>query len=52
MSMTSSRWYLVTAEPFATKLGMVLHHCEPECCLKRLVCCLQGQSHYEDMDKL
>ena len=26
---------------------MVMHHHEPECLLKRLVCCLQGQGHSE-----
>ena len=33
------------AEPFTTKLGMVMHHYEPDCLSKRLVCCLQGQGH-------
>ena len=31
------------AEPFTTKLGMVMHHYEPDCLSKRLVCCLQNQ---------
>ena len=31
------------AEPFTTKLGLVVHHYEPDCLSKRLVCCLQGQ---------
>ena len=34
-----------TAEPFVTKLGMVMHHHGPECHTGRLVCCLQVQSH-------
>ena len=33
------------AEPFTTKPGMVMHHYQPECSSKRLVCCLQGQGH-------
>ena len=32
-----------TAEPIVTKLGMVMHHHEPECHARRLVCCLQVQ---------
>ena len=32
---------------FTTKLGIVMHHYEPDCLLKRLVCCLQGQGHSE-----
>ena len=35
------------AEPFITKLGMVMHHHEPDCLPERLICCLQGQSHSE-----
>ena len=34
-------------EHFTTKLGMVMHHYEPDCLPKRLVCCLQGQGHGE-----
>ena len=35
-----------TAEPFVTKLGMVMYHHGLECYAKRLVCCLQlVQSH-------
>ena len=30
---------------FATKLGMVMHHYEPDCLSKSLVCCLQDQGH-------
>ena len=30
---------------FATRLGMMMHHYEPDCLSKRLVCCLQGQGH-------
>ena len=35
------------AEPFTAKLGMVMHHYEPDCLPKRLVCYLQGQGHSE-----
>ena len=34
-----------TVEPFVTKLGMVIHHYEPDCLSKRFVCCLQDQGH-------
>ena len=36
-------------ELFTTKLCMVMHHYEPDCLLKRLVCCLQGQGHIEGL---
>ena len=38
----------LTAEPFVTKLGMVMHHHGPECYARRLVYCLQVQGHSED----
>ena len=34
-----------TTEPFTTILGIVMHHYEPDCLPKRLVCYLQGQGH-------
>ena len=34
-----------TTWPFAVILGMVMHHYQPQCHLKRLVCYLQGQGH-------
>ena len=34
-----------TTEKLITKLGMVLHHHEPVCLAKRLLCCLQDQGH-------
>ena len=36
-----------TAEPFVTKLGMVMHHHGPECCAKEYICHLQVQGHSE-----
>ena len=36
-----------TAEPFTTKLGMAMHHHEPDCGSKRFVCYLQGQGYSE-----
>ena len=30
---------------FVTKLGVVMHHYEPECHAKELVCYFQGQGH-------
>lgn len=33
---------------FVTHLGILMHqYDEPECCLKRLICCLQSQGHSE-----
>ena len=37
----------LTAEPFVTKLGMVMRHHRPSCHTRRLVCYLQGQGHSE-----
>ena len=34
-----------TAEHFATKLGIVMHHNGLECQIKRFVCYFQGQGH-------
>ena len=34
-----------TADPFATKLGLIVHYHKPECFMKKLDCCGQGQSH-------
>ena len=36
-----------TSEPFATKLGIVVHHHEPEYCVTILDYCPQGQGHSE-----
>ena len=35
------------ATSLTTKVGMVMHHYEPDCLPKRLVCYLQGQGHSE-----
>ena len=35
------------AEPSVTKLGMVMHHYEPDSLSKRLLCFLQCQGHNE-----
>ena len=37
------------AEPFTTKLGMVMQHCETDFLPERLVCCLQGQGHSKEL---
>ena len=37
-----------SSEPFVTKFVIGRHHYELECCIKRFVCCLQGQCHNED----
>ena len=39
----------LTTEPFVTKLGIVLHHHEPECHTQRLVCQLKDQGHSEGL---
>ena len=36
-----------TSQPFKTKLGMGVHHHEPECDAQKMICCLQGQGHSE-----
>ena len=35
------------AEPYTTKLGTLMHHHEPNCLQKILVCCIQGHGHSE-----
>ena len=35
------------ADPFTTKPSVVMHHHDPDCLPKGLVCCLQGQGHSE-----
>ena len=34
-----------TADPFATKLGYIVHYHKPKCLMKKLDCCVQGQCH-------
>ena len=36
-----------TSGPFATKLGLLVHHQKPECSVEKLDYCIQGQSHSE-----
>ena len=33
------------ANSFATKLGLIVHYHKPECLMKKLECCVQGQGH-------
>ena len=47
MSMSVCPDIFRIAEPFTTKLGMVMHHHEPDCHPKRVVCCLHSQGHSE-----
>ena len=35
----------VFMQPFVTKLGIVVHHYEPECHAKKIEFSLQGQGH-------
>ena len=35
----------LTADPFATKLGLIVHYHKPECIMKKLDCCVQGHGH-------
>ena len=34
-----------TADPFATKLGLIVLYCKPECYMEKLDCCVQGHGH-------
>ena len=34
-----------TADPFATKLGLIVHYHKPECFMEKLDCFVQGQGH-------
>ena len=34
-----------TADPFATKLGLIVYYHKPECFMKKLDCYVQGQGH-------
>ena len=34
-----------TADPFATKLGLIVHYYKAECFMEKLVCYVQGQGH-------
>ena len=37
-------WYIIwTADPFATKLGLIVHYRKPECFMEKLDCCVQSQ---------
>ena len=33
------------ADPFATKLGLMVHYHKPECLMEKWDCCVQGQGH-------
>ena len=46
-SECSSQNISPTAEPFVTKLGMVMHYHGPECYARKQICCLQVQGHSE-----
>ena len=35
------------ANPFATKLGLVVQYHKPECLMKKLGCCVQGQGYHK-----
>ena len=38
-----------TADPFATKLGLIVHYHKPECLMEKLECCVQGQGHSKSL---
>ena len=38
-----------TAQPFVTKLSMVVYYHKMECHAEKLFCCLQGQGHSKDL---
>ena len=37
--------FYCNADPFATKLGFKVYHHKPECHVRKLGCCVQGQRH-------
>ena len=45
MIMTVSAIIFCTADPFVIKLGLMVHYYKPECLMKELDCCVQGQGH-------
>ena len=36
-----------TNDPFATRCSLMVHHRKPECLVRKLDCCVQGQGHSE-----
>ena len=36
---------LQDADPFATKLSLMVHYHKQECLMKRVLCCVQGHGH-------
>ena len=45
-SKYDSLYYIFwTADPFATKLCLIVHYLKPECSMKKLDCCVQGRGH-------
>ena len=38
-----SKWKCETADPFATKLSLMVHHHKPGCLVIKVDCCVQGQ---------
>ena len=36
-----------TVDPFATKMGLVVHYHKPKCLMEKLECCVQGQGHHK-----
>ena len=43
---------LWTTKRYATKLGMMVHHHDPECHAKRVGCCLESQDHSTSSDPI
>ena len=39
--------YLLTTGLFTTKLGLIVQHHKPECCVEKWDSCVQGQGHSE-----
>ena len=45
VTLVTHVWLSVCLQPFVTKLGIVVHHHEPECHAKKMGFYLQGQGH-------
>ena len=44
-NMTISTFIFLTAYPFPTKLGLIVHYPKSDCFMEKLDCCVEGQGH-------
>ena len=40
-----------TADPFVTRLGLIVHYDKPECFMEKLDYCVQGQGHSKNLNE-